>query len=256
MFPLPKESTCDHSDIKPGELACIDLWGPARTTAIGGFTYSCKIIDYATRWDASVPIKSKDEARQKVYDYKAFIETQTGNKLKYIRLDNTKELAQTGEFSQWCKDNGIQLQLTAPYTSTQNDIAEQAHRTTLEATRAMLIQSGLPQQYWSLAVNYANYLKNRSPTRALNGDTPFFRLRNWQLDLSLQLRSHFSMEEWWKNKGKVSGPWKNKALFLSFSKIWKQRNFFLCSSTVFPRKNRNSVAVYLNVENLVLIVTC
>jgi len=59
----------------------------------------------------------------------------------------------------------------------------------------------------------------------------------------LQLRFHSSMKEWWKNKEKVSGPWKNKALFLFFSLIWKQRNFFPCSSTVFPWKNRNPVAV-------------
>jgi len=52
------------------------------------------------------------------------------------------------------------------------------------------------------------------------------------------------MEEWWKNKEKVSGPWKNKGLFLFFSLIWKQRNFFFCSSTVFPWKNGNSVAVH------------
>jgi len=25
------------------------------------------------------------------------------------------------------------------------------------------------------------------------------------------------MEKWWKNKEKVSGPWKNKAFFLFFS---------------------------------------
>jgi len=62
--------------------------------------------------------------------------------------------------------------------------------------------------------------------------------------VALQLRFHFSMEKWWKNKGKVSGPWKNKALFLPFSRIWKQRSFFLCSSTVFPWKKRNSVAVW------------
>jgi len=55
------------------------------------------------------------------------------------------------------------------------------------------------------------------------------------------------MEKWWKNKGKVSGPWKNKALFLPFSRIWKQRSFFLCSSTVFPWKNRNPVAVTIYV---------
>jgi len=90
-------------------------------------------------------------------------------------------------------------------------------------------------------------LFQRCQAQALLGEgEDTFTLESYQhaRRISLQLRFHFSMEKWWKNKGKVSGPWKNKALFLPFSRIWKQRSFFLCSSTVFPWKNRNPVAVF------------
>jgi len=89
-----------------------------------------------------------------------------------------------------------------------------------------------------------------SPILRKYGDQPILEISGYPVShmldaLALQLRFHFSMEKWWKNKEKVNGPWKNRALFLFFSKIWKQRNFFLCSSTVFPWKNRNPVAVWL-----------
>jgi hypothetical protein len=44
----------------------------------------------------------------------------------------------------------------------------------MERVRAMLIGSGLPSSIWPEAVNYAFYLKNRSPTSALKDDITHF----------------------------------------------------------------------------------
>jgi len=153
--PLPKNLLSNHSNILPGNLACIDIWGPARTTALGGYTYSLKIVDHATRWDASEPLKSKSDARICVQQYKSWIENASGNKLTTIRVDNAKELAETTDFRKWAKDHGITIQTTAPHTSEQNGIAERAHRTSLEAARAMMKHAELPAQYWNLAIIYA-----------------------------------------------------------------------------------------------------
>jgi len=183
--PLPTSSSADHSSIKPGNLASIDIWGPARTQSIGGYVYSCKIVDFATRWDSSQPLKTKDEIRRVIYQYRERMEKITGNPLNSIRVDNAKELVDPSEFRAWCRDHGIELQLTAPYTSSQNGIAERAHRTTLESTRAMLSDSGLPSQYWALAVNYANFIRNRSPSRFLKGNTPYRALHDKAPDYSM-----------------------------------------------------------------------
>jgi len=184
-LPLPTTSSSDHTSIKPGELASVDIWGPARTQSIGGYEYHCKIVDFATRWDSSQPLKTKDEIRRTLYQYREQIENITGNKLKFIRVDNAMELVNSGEFKDWCKDHGIQIQTTSPYTSSQNGIAERAHRTTLESTRAMLADSKLPAQYWALAVQYANYIRNRSPSKFLKGNTPYRALFNKAPDYSM-----------------------------------------------------------------------
>ena len=57
--------------------------------------------------------------------------------------------------------------MTAPYSPSQNGVAERLNRTLLERTRALLIQNSLPKFLWPEAITYAVYLKNRSPTRAL-----------------------------------------------------------------------------------------
>jgi transposase InsO family protein len=64
-------------------------------------------------------------------------------------------------------DNGIRLQVTAPYSPSQNGIAEQLNRTLVEHGRAMLHSHGLPHSLWREAIAYATNLKNVSPTRAI-----------------------------------------------------------------------------------------
>ena len=63
------------------------------------------------------------------------------------------------------------METTAPYSPAQNGIAERLNRTLLEHARAMLFAKSLPKVLWPEAVAYANYIKNRSPTRALGQNT-------------------------------------------------------------------------------------
>ena len=47
------------------------------------------------------------------------------------------------------------------------------NRTLVETTRSMLLDAELPQTYWAEALMTAAYLRNRSPTAAVEGMTPF-----------------------------------------------------------------------------------
>jgi len=40
-------------------------------------------------------------------------------------------------------------------------------------TRCLLIESQLPASFWGEAVNTANYLRNRCPSKSLGGRTPY-----------------------------------------------------------------------------------
>jgi len=67
----------------------------------------------------------------------------------------------------WCHLEGIEMQLTAPYSPSQNGVAERMNRTLVELARAILMDSKLPEFLWEPAVAHAAYLRNMSYTSSL-----------------------------------------------------------------------------------------
>lgn len=148
-----------------------DLCGPMQTPSVGGAKYFLTFIDDYSRKSFVYFLKSKDEVTQTFKEFKSFVENQTDNRIKMIRTDNGREYV-NHELEKVFKDSGIHHQLTVPNTPEQNGVAERLNRTLVEKARTMLIDSGLSVKLWAEAVNTANYLRNRSPTKALKTMTP------------------------------------------------------------------------------------
>ena len=77
------------------------------------------------------------------------------------------------EFESYLKKEGIEHQYTIPKTPEENGVSERMNRTLLETIRSMLADSRLPHRFWAEALSTAAYLINRSPTKTLDGKTPF-----------------------------------------------------------------------------------
>jgi transposase InsO family protein len=116
-------------------------------------------------------MKLKSEAGMKVRQYVMHLKTRYRMQPSMIRIDNGTEYINDDLIS-WCKDQGIEVQRTAPYLPQQNGTAERLNRTLIELVRAMLISKGLPECLWAEAVSHAAYLRNRASTWALKGATP------------------------------------------------------------------------------------
>ena len=67
----------------------------------------------------------------------------------------------------------MEIHLTAPYSPSQNGIAERMNRTLVELSQAMLIANELPEFLWEYAVLHAAYLHNCSYTQYLPDSTPY-----------------------------------------------------------------------------------
>jgi len=67
----------------------------------------------------------------------------------------------------------MELQLTAPYSPSQNGMAEQMNQTLVELAHAMLITSSLTEFLWEPAVAHAAYIRNHFYTTALVDRTPY-----------------------------------------------------------------------------------
>ena len=86
--------------------------------------------------------------------------------MKILRTDLGGEFIYK-PFMQYCKENGIQRQLTVRRTPQQNGVAERKNQTIEEVARSMLKGKGLPNLLWAEAVNTTAYILNRFPTKAV-----------------------------------------------------------------------------------------
>ena len=89
VTPYLQESKTEIAEI--GNLTVPDLWGPAQTTGIAGEKYFITFTDGKSCRSMRYFLKKKLEALAKFKQYKAFVEIQTGQKLKKLRVDGGGE---------------------------------------------------------------------------------------------------------------------------------------------------------------------
>jgi len=165
--PFPRESP--NQAKQSGDLTHTDIWGPAKTESIHHEKYFVTLIDDNTRRITVRFLKSKSDVQGVIKNYIAWIETQLERRPKAIRPDNAKEYM---AMKSWLDEKGIELQPSAPYSPQQNGAAERMNRTLVELATAMLIEKNLPKFLWTLAIQHAAYIRNRSPTAVLTEMTP------------------------------------------------------------------------------------
>lgn len=222
--PYPHEAEDRSKTI--GELTHSDLWGPARVESISRARYYISLTDDYTRRCTVMFLKSKDRAFECVKEYVTLIERKYGATPKIVRVDNGGEYTGT-KAKKWCADRGIELQTTAPYSPSQNGVAERFDRTLLELARAMLFGKDLPSFLWAEAVRHAAYVRNRAPTRALDGKTPEEVWNGKQPDIS-HLRE-FGTAVWISLEGKGRSkllPRSKKFVFVGFEDGPKAVRYF------------------------------
>ena len=100
------------------------------------------------------------------------IQKQIGRQIQHIRSDHGTEF-ENANFSDYCDEQGISHNFSAPRTPQQNGVVERKNRTLEEMARTMLISSGLPKNFWAEAVSTACYILNRALIRPLLNKTPY-----------------------------------------------------------------------------------
>ena len=132
---------------------------------------SLTLLDDKTHYTWVYPLKTKDQVFDRFKEWQAEIEKRTDRRVKVLGTDNGGEYT-SKKFQDHLKACGIRHERTIPKTPEQNGAAERLNRTLVEATRAMLLDAKLPQSFWAEAISTATYLRNRSPTSAVDGRTP------------------------------------------------------------------------------------
>lgn len=154
------------------ELVHSDVCGKMREKSLGGGEYFLTFTDDKSRYTWVYILKAKHQVFDCFLAWKALAEKQSKKMLKTLRTDNGGEYTST-QFEQFLEKEGIRHETTIPKTPQQNGVAERLNRTLVESARSMLLDANLPKRFWAEAVSTAVYLKNRCPTKAVPGMTPF-----------------------------------------------------------------------------------
>jgi hypothetical protein len=103
----------------------------------------------------------KNEAFGCYKQYKAWVETQHGAKLKRLQTDREGEYL-SQEFTAHLKSKGTVQSLTVHDTPEENGVLEHLNRMLLEHARAMHLTANLPKFLWTESVQHTVWLKKRS----------------------------------------------------------------------------------------------
>lgn len=154
------------------EIIHSDVCGPFECDTLAGSKYYVTFIDDYSRYCHVYFMKKKNDVFNIFKEYKNEVETFHNKKIKNLQTDNGTEY-RNKEFDDFLKSHGIKRRLTTVYTPQQNGISERKNRSLLDKARCLLIEASAPKKLWAEAVATANYLINRSPSKTLNGETPF-----------------------------------------------------------------------------------
>lgn len=172
MTRLPFNTSDGIKTKEPLEILHTDVCGPMQAETFAGSRYFVTFIDDFTRYCCVYFMKNKSEVFQIFKEYKNMAENLLKHKIKHLQSDNGTEYLNK-DFNDFLRQNGIQRRLTSPYTPQSNGLAERKNRTLVEKARCLMIESSVPEKLWADAIHTANYITNRCPTKALNGQTPF-----------------------------------------------------------------------------------
>lgn len=150
------------------ELIHGNLCGPITPATPGGKKYFLLLVDDFSRYMWVELLLSKDCAPAAIKQIRVVAETQSGHKLSSLRTDRGEEFT-SADFTDHLVSIGVHRQLTAPYSPQQNGVVD----TIVAAARSMLKAKKLPGYFWGEAVATAVYLLKRSPTKSIEGMTPF-----------------------------------------------------------------------------------
>ena len=160
---IPK--TSNEREFLPGEALVTDCWGPTKNPGMNGERYFILIIDKSSNYMVTVPIRNKSECTQIVIQYAAWVQRQTGNKLRVLKSDGGGEFCNK-TMQNFTRIQGIEHQKTTPGHSFQNGRAERGMRTLLDGVRTLL--NNKPTKFWTLALEHYTNIRNSLPTNSNN----------------------------------------------------------------------------------------
>jgi hypothetical protein len=105
-----------------------DVWGKTDTKSSEEYFYYISFIDDAKRFSDIKFMVDKKDAVPWIKDHATIIEQKFGKFPKWMCFDNGTKLV-NAETKAWAGQRGIELEVTAPYSQSQDGVAERFNHT-------------------------------------------------------------------------------------------------------------------------------
>ena len=197
---FPKESTTPRAAEYGGRIHS-DVWGQAPVQSQGGREYMLTFTDEHTREVTVYFMAKKSNAFEAYKMFEAWVNVHRQAKIKILRTDRGGEYVSKA-FEHYLQVNGTVRELTVHHSPSQNGVSERLNKTLVLRGRACLIETNLPGFLWAEALQYAVWMKNRTPTRTLKNKTP--------LEMATGIRPDLRDVHAWGTKGYVLVEGRNK----------------------------------------------
>ncbi|KAE8217395.1 hypothetical protein CF319_g8508 [Tilletia indica] len=151
------------------ELVHADLTGRVICKSLGGAEYLAVLVDDFTHMVWTIPLRQKSDFVKEFIKWRDEVVPLKGP-IGCLRTDGGGEFNNT---KLKLALGGARHEMSCPYTSQQNGVAERQVGIIKNAMRPLLYGRQLPLQYWAEAASTAAYIRNRCPSSTLKGKTPF-----------------------------------------------------------------------------------
>ena len=153
------------------KLIHLDFCGPFKSVGLSGERLFALFIDDYSRYITVYPVYRRTQIYALVDAHIRNVNVETNNPVSAIRVDNAPEFC-SSTFLSVLNNLNVVPELIPSYAASYNGKAERANRTILTMARCMLMDSGLPLQFWTYAVQHAAMVHNRLPLVVLNNRSP------------------------------------------------------------------------------------
>ena len=190
-----------------------------------GYRYYVTFIDDFSRYTEVVPLKHKDKTLAAFKKFIARAENELGKRVVRFRSDGGGKFS-SKEFAEYCAEKGIVQEKTNPDTPQQNGVAERKNQTLNNKASSMLAGAHLTAKFWVSAIEQANWITNRSPSRAIHDDKTPFELYFNQKPSLLSLRE-FRCKAWVQIPKKHRAKFDHKSIECQYLGFAKGKKAFL-----------------------------
>lgn len=105
----------------------MDLFGPSRTKILGGNYYGFVIVDGFSRFYWTILLVNKSDTFSAFEKFAKISQNKLNTNIISIRSNHGGEF-ENHLFKQFCEDNGIDHNFSAPHTPQQNGVVERKNR--------------------------------------------------------------------------------------------------------------------------------